>query len=363
MVVRGFQEIVKLKADAPTGSRESFRVFLTLTANENFVLRAFDVSSAFLQSKPIDRNIIIRPPKDVKKKGKMWKLNKACYGLVDASRQFYLSVKEQLEEYGMKMVDQDEAFFYHHDDEGNLDGLFILHVDDFLVSGKKGFLENLEDHLTKRFDFGKMVESNFKYTGVKIEQKPNKAIYVDQIDYIKEIEELNFGTNKVGVVNEDEQKRYRSLTGQLLWAAEVTRLDISFNVRELCTKNMKATYKDVKEANKVVEKLKREELKIAFKPLGRYEDLKIKVFTDAAFRNSEDKVKSVEGRIIVVENLEGHRSVISAKSSTISKVCKSVKNCRNTSIRKWNGKAIAIARMIGEIKIGKKYRGSQSIPT
>ena len=225
----------------------------------------------------------------------------------------------------MKMVEQDEAFFYHHDDEGNLDGLFILHVDDFLVSGKKGFLENLEDHLTKRFDFGKMVESNFKYTGVKIEQKPNKAIYVDQIEYIKEIEELNFGTNKVGVVNEDEQKRYRSLTGQLLWAAEVTRLDISFNVRELCTKNMKATYKDVKEANKVVEKIKREELKIAFKPLGRYEDLKIKVFTDAAFRNSEDKVKSVEGRIIVVENLEGHRSVISAKSSTISKVCKSVK--------------------------------------
>ena len=57
----------------------------------------------------------------------MWKLTKACYALVDASRQFYLSVKEQLEKYGMKMVEQDEAFFYHHDDEGNLDGLFFLH--------------------------------------------------------------------------------------------------------------------------------------------------------------------------------------------------------------------------------------------
>ena len=165
------------------------------------------------------------------------------------------------------MVDQDEAFFYHHDEEGNLDGLFILHVDDFLVSEKKEFLENLGKHLTERFVFGKMVESNFKYTGVKIEQKQNKGIYVDQVDYIKDIEELNFGTNKVGVINEDEQKRYRSLTGQLLWEAEVTRLDISFNVRELCTKNMKATYKDVKEANKVVEKLDREEVKIAFKPL------------------------------------------------------------------------------------------------
>ena len=74
-------------------------------------------------------------------------------------------------------------------------------------------------------------------------------------------------------------------------------------------------------------------------------------------------MKSVEGRIIVVEHLQGHRSVISAKSSTISKVCKSVKTAETRALENGMEKAIGIARMIGEIKIGKKYRGSQSIPT
>ena len=43
-------------------------------------------------------------------------------------------VKEELETIGLKMLDQDEAFFVHHDKNGRLDGLVIIHVDDFLVS-------------------------------------------------------------------------------------------------------------------------------------------------------------------------------------------------------------------------------------
>ena len=84
LVVRGFQEVNKPKSDAPTASRESFRIFLSLTATQLFELKALDVTSAFLQSKPIERNIIIQPPKEYKKKGFVWKLNKAIYGLIDA---------------------------------------------------------------------------------------------------------------------------------------------------------------------------------------------------------------------------------------------------------------------------------------
>ena len=356
LVVRGFQENEKPQADAPTASRESLRIFLSITANEKFDLKTIDVRSAFLQSNPIDRTILIKPPKDVKKEGKVWRLKKACYGLVDASRQFYMSVKDELNKFGMQMADNDEALFYHHDKNGNLDGLLILHVDDFLVAGSESFLTNLPNHLMKRFDFSKMERTVFQYTGVNIEQKKDKSILIDQITYIRRIKPLEFGKNKVGFLNEEEQNQYRSLTGQLLWVSEVTRLDVAYDVRELCIKNQKASYQDIRYANKVIEKIQKKDIRILFEPLGSYKDLKISLFTDAAFRNSEDKIKSVEGRVIILENPEGKRHVISAKSCTISKVCKSVKTAETRALENGMEKAIGIARMIQEIMTGRKFR-------
>ena len=162
LVVRGFQENEKPQADAPTANRELLRIFSSITANEKFDLKTIDVRSAFLQSNPIDRTILIKPPKDVKKEGKVWRLKKACYGLVDASRQFYMSVKDELNKFGMQMADNDEALYYHHNKNGNLDGLLILHVDDFLVAGSESFLTNLPNHLRKRFDFSKMERTVFQ---------------------------------------------------------------------------------------------------------------------------------------------------------------------------------------------------------
>ena len=93
---------------------------------------------------------------------------------------------------------------------------------------------------------------------------------------------MKLESNKIGFLNDQEQKQYKSLTGKLLWAAEITRPDISFDVRELSTKNQNATYKDVRQANKTLERLKKEEVNIIFKPLGDYKDLKIKVYSDAS---------------------------------------------------------------------------------
>ena len=72
-----------------------------------------------------------------------------------------MSVKDELNKFGMQIADNDEALFYHHNKNGNLDGLLILHVDDFLVAGSESFLANLPNHLMKRFDFSKMERTVF----------------------------------------------------------------------------------------------------------------------------------------------------------------------------------------------------------
>ena len=74
--------------------RESLKLFFGVAANEGFKLRSFDIRAAFLQAKSLDREVFLLPPKDVRNEGKIWKLNKSLYGLNDASRKFWLKVKE-----------------------------------------------------------------------------------------------------------------------------------------------------------------------------------------------------------------------------------------------------------------------------
>ena len=50
-----------------------------IAANENFTIRALDVTNAFLQGKPLEREVFVEPPKDLKKPGIIWKPKKTVY--------------------------------------------------------------------------------------------------------------------------------------------------------------------------------------------------------------------------------------------------------------------------------------------
>ena len=100
-------------------------------------------------------------------------------------RKWFLAVKEQLLAIGMKSVSGDEAFFTLMKD-GKLIGLCVLHVDDFLTAGTPKFEELLDHRLKGRLYFEKNEDINFKFTGLRIEQKVD-GIYVDQIEYIQSL--------------------------------------------------------------------------------------------------------------------------------------------------------------------------------
>ena len=111
-VVKGCQEKIDPRSDSPTASRDSFKLFLALAANEKFHLKSLDVTSAFLQGRPLERDLFISPPKEKSTPGKVWKLKKSCYGLYDASRQWFMAVRETLLSMGMRSLSGDDAFFY-----------------------------------------------------------------------------------------------------------------------------------------------------------------------------------------------------------------------------------------------------------
>ena len=92
LVARGFQEREQPQADAPTVAKESFKILMALAANKNFKVVSMDIRAAFLQANKLDREVFMKPPDDIKKEGKVWKLLKPLCGLDDASRKFWLNL-------------------------------------------------------------------------------------------------------------------------------------------------------------------------------------------------------------------------------------------------------------------------------
>ena len=235
---------------------------------------------------------------------------------------------------GIKPVSGDDAVFTKHNrEEGILEGVCILHVDDFLVGGTEAFEKLLNNKLKIRFTFGRTETGRFKFTGLNIVQKKD-AIFVDQVEFIQSLKpiELRRIGPKNEKLNQSEFKAYRGLTGQISWAAQNTRPDLAFDARDLATRNKDATLEDLKCANKVLKKAQQENIKIKYSKLGPIEELKIIGYTDSSYRNTEDATKSVAGRVLFLTNSFGECSPISWKSKTIQQVCKSVKSAEMRSL-------------------------------
>ena len=205
-----------------------------------------------------------------------------------------------------------------------------------------------------KFTFGKVESKNFTFTGLKIEQK-NDAIFIDQDEYIQSLEPIIIekAIDKKEKLSKKKFTEYRALTGQLSWAAENTRPDLSFDVRELSTRNKEATYADLKKANKVLKKAQKERVAVKFSKLGKLDELKVLAYTDSSYRNDDQKVKSVGGRCIALVNDKGESSPLAWKSKTIQQVCKSVKTAETRSLELGMEDSIYMARMLKEIYTGK----------
>ena len=110
LCARGFEEESDIRSDSPTCSREGVRIALTLIAAQKWKVNSLDVKTAFLQGRAIDRDIYVRPPKEADTT-MIWKLKKTVYGLNDASRSWYLKLREELVDLNATPIDLDLGIF------------------------------------------------------------------------------------------------------------------------------------------------------------------------------------------------------------------------------------------------------------
>ena len=91
LCVRGDLETDKeyVRSDSPTAGKESLKLALMKAANEGFTVKSADVKAAYLQGLDIPRTVHVQPPKEAEvPAGKLWRLKKAAYGILDGGRMF-----------------------------------------------------------------------------------------------------------------------------------------------------------------------------------------------------------------------------------------------------------------------------------
>ena len=323
LVARGFQDenAGSVRTDSPTCSKEGLKFVLCVINSYGWSCHSLDIKTAFLQSEKMDRPVHLLPPAEAKcKAGKLWKLSKCVYGLNDASRSWYLTVKKELLQLGAEMSKLDQAVFtwYH---QGKLHGIISTHVDDFCWGGTKVFRVSVIEKIKKKFVVRSEESTKFKYVGLDVEQKENKII-ISQDKYVETLEPIPIPLMGDDMMSPDDETSVRKVNGKLNWIATQTRPDLSFDVSEFSSFMKKGKLECIKQANKNIVKAKKEKSRICIPNLGNLSELSIIAYSDASFANLEDG-GSQGGYIIFVVGSNGNYFPLHWQSKRIRRVVKS----------------------------------------
>ena len=318
LVCRGFEEEALVDAESPTTRKQSVRLFLTITAMFKWQVKSLDIKAAFLQSEQIDREIFLRPPRDIKKQGIIWRLKKPLYGLNDASRSWYFTLIKSLKELGVKVTSFDKAMFYLRQDN-KLQGMINVHVDDLLLSGT-GKMSDLMKKFTEMYVLSKSEAGSLRYVGIDLSCSEG-SIFMSQQSYsieFSEAENLVKNLPDSRVLDNDYLKAYQSLVGKLNWLSCNTRPDIKFDVF-LLSSTVNPTVGTLKSIKKVLRKMSKGPKHIQFPRLD-VSKLEVLVYTDAAFGNLDEKVRSSKAFIVFIS--DGERvCAVDWNTKKIDKVC------------------------------------------
>ncbi|GKB16626.1 putative ribonuclease H-like domain-containing protein [Tanacetum coccineum] len=206
-------------------------------------LYKMDVKSSFLYGTIEEEVYVCQPPgfEDPQFPDKVYKVEKALYGLHQAPRAWYETLSTYLLENGYRIGTIDKTLFIKKDRGDIL--LVQVYVDDIIFGSTKKFLcVEFEQMMHKRFQMSFMRELTF-FLGLQVQQKED-GIFISQDKYVTDIlKKFDFVTIKTAstlihtnkALLKDEEAEdvdvhlYRSMVGSLMYLT-ASRPDIMFVV-------------------------------------------------------------------------------------------------------------------------------------
>ncbi|GJV55914.1 putative ribonuclease H-like domain-containing protein [Tanacetum coccineum] len=246
LVAQGYTQEEGIDYDevfAPVARIEAIRLFLAYASFMNFIVYQMDVKSAFLYG-TIEEEVYVCQPlgfEDPEFPNKVYKVEKALYGLHQAPRAWYETLSTYLLENGFRRGTIDKTLFIKKDKGDIL--LVQVYVDDIIFgSTKKSLCTEFEQMMHKRFQMSSMGELTF-FLGLQVKQKDD-GIFISQDKYVADIlKKFDFATVKTAstpmetnkALLKDEEAAdvdvhlYRSMIGSLMYLT-ASRPDIMFVV-------------------------------------------------------------------------------------------------------------------------------------
>ncbi|KAJ9560871.1 hypothetical protein OSB04_006031 [Centaurea solstitialis] len=246
LVAQGYTQEEGIDYDevfAPVARIEAIRLFLAYASFKNFKVYQMDVKSAFLYGKIEEEVYVCQPPgfEDPRYPDRVYKLNKALYGLHQAPRAWYDTLSTYLLENDFTRGVIDKTLFIKREKQEIL--LVQIYVDDIIFgSTKSSMCKEFEDLMHKKFKMSAMGELTF-FLGLQVAQKED-GIFIHQSKYVKDIlHKFGFSdvkpastpmeTHKHLTVDPEGQEvdvhHYRSIIGSLMYLT-ASRPDIMFVV-------------------------------------------------------------------------------------------------------------------------------------
>ena len=138
------ESLHKICKQIPTVSNKTLKILLSIAVSQGWEIRTCDVEKAFLQSDEMQYGILVEPPAELNlQKGKVLKLNKTAFGMIDASRAFYLKQVEELKDDNFLPLKVDPAMFIHKQKGQTMcDAAVAIHENDMFFAGKADIMKS-----------------------------------------------------------------------------------------------------------------------------------------------------------------------------------------------------------------------------
>ncbi|GJY23339.1 putative ribonuclease H-like domain-containing protein [Tanacetum coccineum] len=246
LVAQGYTQEEGIDYDevfAPLARIEAIRLFLAYASFMGFIVYQMDVKSAFLYGTIEEEVYVCQPPgfEDPRFPDKVYKVQKALYGLHQAPRSWYETLSTYLLKNRFRRGAIDKTLFIKKDRGDIL--LVQVYIDDIIFgSTKKSLCVEFEQMMQKRFQMSSMGELTF-FLGLQVKQKDD-GIFISQDKYVADIlKKFDFVTIKTAstpieannALLKDEEAEdvdvhlYRSMIGSLMYLT-ASRPNIIFAV-------------------------------------------------------------------------------------------------------------------------------------
>ncbi|GJZ44537.1 putative ribonuclease H-like domain-containing protein [Tanacetum coccineum] len=222
---------------------KAIRLFLAFTSFMGFTMYQMDVKSAFLYGTIEEEVYVSQPPGfvDPEFPNRVYKVEKALYGLHQAPRAWYETLSTYLLENRFRRGTIDKTLFIKKIKNDIL--LVQVYVDDIIFgSTKESLSTEFEQLMHKRFQMSSMGELTF-FLGLQVEQRKD-GIFLSQDKYVYDIlKKFGFSSVKTASTPMETHKPllqdtagtdvdvhlYRSMIGSLMYLTS-SRPDIMFAV-------------------------------------------------------------------------------------------------------------------------------------